>query len=251
MHEQGRALLTYCHGQKPDVMDQALDFFTGQRVAALVLSGADCLRDKLVRLADRGLPIICFNNDIEGVPMQRVFVNNRDAARRAVGHLIDLGHSRIAVLSGDLSQSTARERLEGYHQAMAGRGLAVDDRLVGAGSWRPSLAYAALSDLLDGPQKPTALFSSSAGMTFGALQLLADRGLRVPDDISLIGFDDSVAFRLREHPLTVIQQPLDRIAGAIGELLAAHLEADKYLAPGTLRFDCDLITRRSCGRLPA
>jgi len=249
VRKTGRALLTYCHSNDRRIMGEALDFFATQRVDALIMDGAPEVRDRVETLLGQGMPIIFYNNDIQGVAADRVMVENKMATHRAVSHLIDLGHRRIAMLTGDMHDTSARLRLDGYEAALAERGIAGNPDYVVDGDWKSENAYQATRQLLALTEPPTAIFASNYGMAIGVLGWMKDQHLRVPDDLSLISFDDVALFRLHEVGITAIAQPLARIADVMTNLLVSRLGDGSELPARTMMLDCDIILRGSTKRI--
>ena len=171
------------------------------------------------------------------------------ASARAVGHLLDIGHTRIAVLAGDRRNYTGRERLEGYVQAMRERDVEIPPEYIVAADWSESRGYAAMLRLLSLENPPTAIFGCNYNMTVGALGLLKEHGYRVPDDISVASFDDVPLFRLHEAGITAVAQPIERIAETITQLMVSRLSEEGALhAPHTIMLGCDTILRGSTRR---
>lgn len=245
----GRALLTYCHGADPKLMQEAIDFFAGQRIDALIMTGEDELYEQVDGLIGQGTPVIFYNNDIRGLAADRVFVDNLQASRRAVNHLLDLGHTRVGIISGNHHDSSGRERFEGYAAALADHGITPNPRYVAYGAWLIDGGYNALADLMALEEPPTAVFAASYPMATGALGWLKEQGKRVPDDLSLISFDDVPLFRLHEAGITAIAQPVAKIAETITAALVARLADAVVERPRTVTLDCDIILRGSTRRI--
>jgi len=250
LRRQGRALLTFRHNEDTKSLHDILDFFGTHRVDCLIMDGRADTIDRVRDIARGGTPIIFYDNDVQGPPVDRVFVENRTASYRAVSHLLDIGHTRIAVLTGDIGTWTGRERFEGYRQAMTGRGLAIDPDYVLDMHWNEDEAYSGMLSLLTLPAPPTALYCCNYNMTVGALRMIKEQGLRIPDDISLVSFDDVPLFRLHEAGITAVAQPIAKIAETIAGILASRLSARGAMhAPHAITLDCDIILRGSTRRL--
>ena len=245
----GRALLTYCHGANPRVMEQALDFFATQRIDALIMTGEEVLYERVDDTIKRGTPVIFYNNDLRGLPADRIFVENRAASRRGVNHLLDLGHRRVAIISGQHRDSSGLERFEGYEAALAAHDIPIDRQYVAGGEWTMDGGYNALAHLLSLDEPPTAVFAASSPMACGALAFLKECGKKVPDDLSLVSFDDVPLFRLHEAGITAVAQPVARIADSITSALVARLANPVTERPRTVTLDCDIILRGSTRRL--
>ena len=249
MRTAGRALLTYCHNDDPASIVEALDFFAAHRVDCLVMDGNEEVGEGVRELVSSGTPVIFYDNDVPGLLVDRVLVENRAASARAVGHLLDIGHTRIAVLVGNRRNYTGRERLEGYAQAMRERDVEILPEYVVAADWSESRGYAAMLRLLSLEDPPTAIFGCNYNMTVGALGLLKEHGHRVPDDISVASFDDVPLFRLHEAGITAVAQPIEKIAETITSLMVSRLSEEGALhAPHTIMLGCDIILRGSTRR---
>ncbi|MDR3475760.1 MAG: LacI family DNA-binding transcriptional regulator [Devosia sp.] len=245
----GRALLTYCHGADPRIMQEGLDFFATQRIDALIMTGEEALHDAVAELIENGTPVIFYNNDLRGLSADRVFVDNRGASRRAVSHLLDLGHRRVAIINGSQHDSSGLERFEGYALALADRGIPLDERYIVDGAWTVDGGYHGLTNLMALEAPPTAVFAASYPMGVGALGWIKEHGLKVPDDLSFVSFDDVPLFRLHEAGITAVAQPLAKIADSITSLLVSRLSHAVDERPRTLTLDCDIILRGSTRRL--
>lgn len=249
MRRSGRALLTYCHNIDDASLVEALDFFVAHRVDCLVMSGEEDASDLIRELVASGTPVIFFDNDARGLSVDRVFVENRAASFRAVSHLLDIGHTRVACLTGSQHDSAGRERYDGYAQAMRSRGLEVNPSYVVSGDWNETKGYSAMLRLLSMEHPPTAIFSCNYNMTVGALRLLKEQGLRVPDDLSLVSFDDVPLFSLHEAGITAVAQPVAKIAESIASIISSRLsEGGAGHEPHTVRLNCDIILRGSTRR---
>jgi LacI family transcriptional regulator len=245
----GRAVVSYSHDQDPRSMVEGLEFFASHRVDALVLDGSGLPREQLVQYADGRLNLVFYDNDVEGVPADRVFVENRKASARAVSHLIELGHERIGTITGSLHNSAGALRHAGYRDAMAAHSLPVDPKLVIEGHWEEARGYSAAREFFSQEQPPTAIFSANYNMTIGLLAWMREHDLRTPRDISLISFDDIPAFTVHEPGITAVDQPVGKIADAITTLLATRFAQPAMMGRHTVMIDCDIILRGSARRL--
>jgi LacI family transcriptional regulator len=245
IRRDGRALLIYCHGGEPKVMEEALDYFATQRIDALIMTGTEEVYAPVDELIGSGLPVIFYNNDLRGLPADRVFVENRKASHRAVRHLLDLGHRRIAILSGEQHDSSGLERYLGYVDALGERGIPVDPQYVIPGRWSMLGGAEGVQRLLELKKPPTAIFSASYPMTVGALKGLKEHGVKVPSEMSLVSFDDVPLFGLHEPGITAVAQPVESMAEAIASVIAARLAQPAPAANRTINLDCDIILRGS------
>ena len=195
--------------------------FTGQllskRVDAVMVLALRPAPDEVALLAADGLPTVAVAGRVPG--WAGVRVDDVQAASTAVQHLIDLGHERIAHLRGTpdpehrgLRFSASRDRLRGYRRTMASAGLEVDPRWEAGGDFSAHGGMTACQSLLERPDRPTAIFTASDEMAFGAVHALRRARLRVPEDVSVIGVDDH---ELSEHlELSTVAQPAHELGRA-------------------------------------
>ncbi|HTM78957.1 MAG TPA: LacI family DNA-binding transcriptional regulator [Devosia sp.] len=250
MRSIGRAVLSYAHESDSRSVEEGLDFFDAHRVDALIMDGHQDLGDRIRRLLDHGTPVVFYDNDVRGLPVDRVFVENRAASYRGVNHLLDIGHTRIACIAGGQRYYTGRERLAGYQEALVDAGIEIDPNYVIDANWTEDGGHTAMRRLLALEHPPTAVYSCNYNMTVGALSLLREFKLRVPDDLSLISFDDVPLFKLHDVGITAIAQPVERIAETITGMLLTRLNNQTSRAPhATISLDCDIILRGSTRRL--
>ncbi|WP_332699575.1 LacI family DNA-binding transcriptional regulator [Devosia sp.] len=249
MRQAGRAVVTYCHDTEPRSFMEGLEFFASHRVDAVVMDGNEDLRSGMTPYIDQGLIVVLYDNDLPGLAADRVFVENRKASKRLVDHVLDLGHSRVATIHGNLKTSVARERLAGYRDALRDHGVEEVPELVVDGGWSEAGGYAGMRDLLALPEPPTALFGANYNMTIGALRWLREHELSIPRDLSLVSFDDVPAFSVHQPGITAVGQPVEKLVEAITSVLAERLEDPGALGRRTLRIDNDIILRGSARRL--
>ncbi len=162
-------------------------------------------------------------------------VDNEAIVELAMRHLVELGHRRIAHLSGPPSALPAQARVEGYRRWVANLGLDYFHASSNPGAWSSQEGYRAALALLDAGERPTAIFASNDRLAIGAAHALRERGLRIPDDISLVGVDDIEASRYLNPPLTTVRQPLDAMARAGIDLLLRLINGEGEPAPANLQ----------------
>lgn len=189
-------------------------------------------------------PLVLFGRDIPSI----YTINTKDfeGGYAATKHLIDLGHRRIAHIMGILSHEDAARRHDGYKQALQDAGLPIDDTLLVEGDFTEPSGMRAIETLLTSGQTFTALFASNDQMAYGARLALFRRGLSVPDDISIVGYDNQHGSAYTIPPLTTMRQP----AGKIGELAAdTILRLIKGEQVESVKLTADLIIRESTADL--
>ncbi|RYG00216.1 MAG: hypothetical protein EON94_09895 [Caulobacteraceae bacterium] len=199
----------------------------------------------LARLIGRRRNVVILDEDIPGVHAPRIFVENTEGAELATRHLIEAGHTKIAYLGGPVGLFSVVERYEGFRLAMGRAGLAVRPDYVALGGFDPALARATTLKFLDLPEPPTAIFASSDYLAIGAVMGLREAGVAMPDDMSLIGFDDMPLGALLTPPLTAIRQPVDQLGRQGFQTLLQLLTGET--PPLVARLPVELIRRHSVG----
>jgi LacI family transcriptional regulator len=169
--------------------------------------------DALLELiAAAGLPCVCLEGPADArFGFASVLFDNAIGARSAVSYLVSRGHRRIAHIAGDPLYESARARRDGYLEALRSAGLAVDPDLVVGGDWEPSSVDAAVRSLMALADPPTAIFAANDSLAFRAVGVLHSDGLRVPEDVAVVGFDDIPLAQEMVPPLTTVQIPLAEI----------------------------------------
>lgn len=166
----------------------------------------------------------------------------------ATAHLTDLGHSRIGFINGEPWMDASVDRLKGYRQALATADIAYDERLIRNGDWLPLTGYHHTFDLLDMDNPPTAIFCGNDLMAIGAMEALSERGLRVPEDISVMGYDDQELARYTHPPLSTLVLPNYEMGQRAAEALLDITVHGKAIRPMTIKIDGPLVPRASTGR---
>ena len=217
----------------------------------LVISGPLIDDPGLASLVADGFPVV-IQGWLPDLDAPSVDVDNVAGARLAVDHLIALGHRRIAcITNAPRTYTAAEERLTGYRQALLAAGIPVNDALVAEGAFEPGSGHDAVMRLLDsaGDDPPfTALFVASDVVALGAIDALRHRGLRVPQDVSVVGFDDIPLAAYIDPPLTTVRVPAHELGLATGRALLARI--DHRSATGRTLLSIELVTRSSTRRAP-
>ncbi|MCI3278744.1 LacI family DNA-binding transcriptional regulator [Streptomyces cylindrosporus] len=169
---------------------------------------------------------------------------NWSGGMAATEHLLSLGHRRIGLIAGPPRLLCSRARLDGYRAALEGAGIALDETLVVPGDFHPESGFTGCNTLLDLAEPPTALFAASDQMALGAIEALRRRGLRVPEDMSVVGFDDLPEVRWSAPPLTTVRQPLADM-GKLAVRTVLRLARDEQPDSPRVELGTELVVRSS------
>jgi LacI family transcriptional regulator len=216
-------------------------------LGSLILMGPRSVDMYLPIIRSLGIPTVVveslMDGDAEGV-VPCVVSDNLGGAQRGVSYLIELGHRRIGYIAGTESYQN-RMRQRGYAQALESAGLIPDEQLIRPGRWTWQGGHAQLNELMDLPTPPTAVFCANDTMALGAMCALRERGCRVPEDVSVLGFDDIPAAEGSRPALTTIRQPTSEMVELAFELLRLSREGEEIPAQNHV-LPTELITRASC-----
>ena len=185
---------------------------------------------ELNALQEQGFPFVVVDPRValdEGIPV--VSAAHAAGARAATEHLLELGHRRIGVITGPRDWLASTERLNGYHGALGAAGILPDPALVAVSDFRTGpVAEAAAGAMLDLPDPPTAIFAFNDNAAVSVLHAARARGLRIPDDLSVVGFDDSEQAAIVTPPLTTVRQPLAELGRMAVSVLLRVLEGQRH-----------------------
>ena len=212
----------------------------------IILSGPRTDDHQLPQLKAEGFPVVLLGQ-LPGSGIPFVDVDNVEAAKQAVEHLIDLGHQRIGMITNaPLAYTASRDRLAGYRRALDEAGLGCAQDLVRTGDFREESGFRAMNELLDLAQPPTAVFVASDLVAFGGLVAIKQRGLEVPTDVALVGFDDVQLAHYVDPPLTTVRLPAYALGYQAATLLTRLIDGEP-VKEGEILLQTELLVRQSCG----
>jgi DNA-binding LacI/PurR family transcriptional regulator len=253
-NQRGYSVILANSQADPELEIKVVDSFTQRRVDGILVTASrvGALHGK--RLAGTNVPIVLINNQRlqpsrAGERTYSVGIDNVTATRDIVGHLLQLGHRRIAYIGDRSGYHSDEERLSGYRARLRLAQISFDSKLVLRGDGKAEEGERAAAQLLDLPNRPTAIFCYNDMTALGALRAAGNRGLRVPEDVSIAGFDDLFVASYTTPPLTTIRQPKQemgrRAMSILLDLLAGEVPDTRILLTG------ELIVRGSTAAPPA
>ena len=249
LHKAGKRMLlwSFVHGR---FEEEAVYGIRDQIVDGLIFTtasyGSTALQDALERRA----PIVLLNRSLDGVACDQLTSDHAQGAKAAVEHLVGLGHRRIGVLGGIPEVSTNRERRAGFLAELAERGVTVPERHLLTSDATHNAAYAEAVAMLSAPDRPTAILCANDLLAFGAIDAARDLGIRVPEDLSVVGYDDIAMSAWPAYSLTTVRQPLRVMADVAVSMLLRRLEEPDHPFESR-RYSSELIVRGSTGPVPA
>lgn len=215
-----------------------------KRIDGLIISSA--IQDGVHPLVSplRQIPLVTIVRRIRGLACDAVLGDNRGGVYKGIDHLIALGHRRIGMITGPPGLSSGAERLEGYNEALRKHRIPVDDRWIKRGDFKRESGYALTQEILREGSPVTALFVANNQMAIGALQVLNEMKIRIPEDISFISFDDMEWYGLLDPPLTAVEHSPYLMGKAAGEMLLQRISKNRK-NPKRVMIPSHLIIRKS------
>jgi DNA-binding LacI/PurR family transcriptional regulator len=242
----GYSLLIACQPRQAEER-RYHQLFTESRVDGLVLVALGVQRSDLDQLVARGFPVAVIQEDLGG-DVPTFVVDNYGGGRLLADHLLDHGYRRIAYIAGSNYTPASADRLRGLRDVLAAHDLRIPDDYLVCGNFMSGSGYEPMLQLLDLPQPPEAVFAANDQMACDALRAARERGLRVPDDIAIVGFDDIILASYTTPTLTTVRQPAYEMGRlAIDAVLAASTNGPQ---PQRVVLPTELMIRESCGCLP-
>lgn len=224
-----------------------LEVVISQQVDGVVIAPADSDATNLSPLRERAIPTVVLDRRVDGWDVDTVRGDSIGGAKTLTRHLIELGHRRIAILSGPAVTSTSEDRLAGYEAALQDEGIQLDPDLVRFGEFRQSSGAEMAHEVLALQPPPTAVFAANNTIALGAIEAIGAAGLRVPQDIALVCFDE-VSLSSQLFPfLTVVEQPAYQMGFEAALLLFARLDEGAAVPPRHVMLPIRLNVRQSCG----
>lgn len=223
------------------------DLCDHQQVDGLIMYSPRIDDDPGDGAAQHDLPAVRIGRAAPGTGALAVDGDDQQGAFAAVSHLIALGHRRIGmVANADPAYTVAMTRVQGYRQALAAHDLPVDARLLTTGHFTLRSGQDGMARLLDLPDPPTAVFISSDRMALGGMQEARRRGLRIPEDVAVVGYDDLFVSEHTCPPLTSVRAPIDAISTRATQMLIEAIRGTR-VDPRQVILPTELVVRRSCG----
>jgi LacI family transcriptional regulator len=214
-----------------------------ERVVGVIISPSDPAGAEIGQLLDADTPVVAFDRAVNDPRADTVIADNLAGARIAVELFADHGHERITFVSGLRRVESGAERLDGYELSMRARGL---QPKIAQGDFRVDAAQQAVAAALSSPERPSALIVGNNLMTIGALRAIREAGLRIPEDVALVAFDDPLWAGFIDPPLTTLAQPVRRMASEAMELLLERVSGARTEPRRTVH-TFELRVRSSCG----
>ena len=233
--------------ENPQRQEEVLASLLSRSVDGLIIAPAGFPSKRLKFIKEKGLPVVLLDRQDPETDFPMVGVDNSTAAYQGAIHLFEDGHSRIGLILGLKNISAFEERLAGFIQAAKENGIEQDPELIFWGDSGLESGYNGAMALLNNADRPSAIFCTNNLMALGALHAFREKGLKCPEDISMVGFDDHLWADIFTPPLTVISQPTHELGKTAARLLHQYIsEGAPVNSPQKINLETQLIIRGSC-----
>lgn len=247
LRARGYQVLLCIVGDDPEQEAETLRALGDRQVDGLIVVPTGRNGGRLAELDRSGVPTVCVVRRDEGHDIETVLADDPQGAYLGTRHLLALGHRRIGLTVGRRDTTSGRERLSGYVRALAEAGVPVDDELVQAGRYEPETGVVAARLLLDRPDPPTAIFVANHESALGVFRVVAERQIRVPDDLSLLVYEDASWFAWHRPAISVVDGGARDLALLAVERLLGRLDSRAPAEPAReYRVGARLVERASC-----
>jgi LacI family repressor for deo operon, udp, cdd, tsx, nupC, and nupG len=248
-NDHGYAVFLASSNADPERERKVVQALAERRVDGIIVTSSRVGALYLPLLKKMNVPIVLVNDQYPGAFVYSVMIANQEGSRAAAEHLIGLGHRRIAYVGDRQGYQSEAERLAGYKEALAAAGIPFVDELAVEGDGRSEAAIEAMSGLLALDNPPTAVCCYNDMTALGAMRAIDARGLRVPEDVSVTGFDDLFFAANLQPPLTTVRQPMRRMGEMAMEVLFKLMSGEESVAQ--IKVEAELIVRGSTAKVNA
>ena len=228
---------------------QKLEFLIKKMVDGIITMPMGNDSEAINSVINRKIPVVLIDRALKGVECDTVLVDNLNASYNAVEQLIMMGHKRIGIICGPEDIYTAQERLKGYERVYEDYAMSIDPQLIKKGDYKVESGYEFLIELTKMQEPPTAVFVTNYEMTLGAIMAINEYDVKIPDDISFIGFDNLQLAKIVKPPLSIVVQPVAQIGEIAANTILKRLKGDNSNYPAMVRLKTELALNGSVKRV--
>jgi len=245
LYTKGYTIIICNTGYDLDKENGHINVLLSRRVDGIILSPIQNSIENISIIKDRNVPLALFDCKIDNFDADYILVDNEAGTMEAVNHLIAHGHKKIGYIGGDSYDSNNRLRYAGYRKAHSKASLSMTEHYIKHGSYTFKHGYETTTKLLRSSDAPTAFFAANNRIVLGACKGIMDCGLQIPDDVSIIGFDDFETATMLPSPLTVIRQPLRELAFNAVDILLSRMDKTNNIPYVTSMLKTEFVLRSS------
>jgi len=226
-HEAGFNLMICSTDNDPDKESEYISLMRRKSVDGIILASGLISDTAVKQLIDHQIPVAVIARDLPVLAVNAVLVDDFAGGYMAASHLLSLGHRRIGVVAEDLRLLSSQERVRGYRHALEEAGVAIDDGLVRVSDFTIEGGRRAALELLQLPDRPTALFACNDLLAIGAMRAAKELGLAIPEDLSVVGFDNTILAEIVDPGLTTVAQPIVNMGRQVVDLLIEEMQGEE------------------------
>ena len=252
LQRHGYSLIVCSYNNDPEQELNKIKFLASKQVDGIILVPERLDADKVNAIKEiysRKIPLVLLDRFIPGLEYDRILVDNSGISYAAVEQLLVNRHRRIGIMMGPSDISTGYERTLGYQRVLADYSIPLDPALMLMGDYTYEAGYRLFLEFMDMPEPPTAIFVTNYDMTLGAVTAAYERKLKIPQDISFIGFDEVRLTKMFNPPLSIVIQPMEEIAEQTAATLLLRMREDYTSFPLMVRLKGELLLHESIATL--
>ncbi|MBO8165172.1 MAG: LacI family DNA-binding transcriptional regulator [Brevibacillus sp.] len=233
----------------PEQQSEKLKYLKSKYVDGMIVMPVNSLELDVEEIVDDGIPVVLIDRLVKNCELDAVVCDNVNGAYSAVEMIINKGHRKIGIIAGPQDIYTAQERLTGYLRALTDYNIEINEDYIVYAEYKKDGGIEALNQLLSLKDKPTAVFTTNYPTTVNSMKVIMEKGLKIGEDISLCGYDQTDLFQMFHPPLSVVVQPCREIGISAAEILLKRMNGDFGGHPQIQRLKTKLITTDSVKRL--
>lgn len=249
LYRFGYSLLVCGYQNNPQLIQRKLDFLASRMVDGIIVvpSATNDSAFNLDSLSDR--PVILVDRYVNYLDLDTVGIDSVKISTQVTNYLVEQGHKKIAIILGSDTISTSIDRKNGFMTAMNAQGLTVPSEYIKSGEYSYQHGYEAMKEILTLRDRPSAVFATNFDLTLGMMQAVKEDKIVVPEDISIVGFDNLLYSRLFTPSLTIVEQPLEEISSEVVKVLMERLKDKKVKSHKTIKLEASLVQGSSVKKI--
>lgn len=246
LQENGYSTIVCDYKEDKEVEETKLEFLIDKMVDGIILVPYQIDKQKIKDILNRDISLLLLDRMTSGIDCDTVLTDSLNGSYRAVEKLFERGHKRIGIITGPKDVYTSRERLKGYKRVHEDYNIEIDQDLIKYGDYKVQGGYEKTKDLWKLKSSPTALFATNYEMTVGSLMAINELEIKIPEELSLIGFDDIMQLsKIYAPSLSIVSQPMEKLGRTAAEILLKRLKGKKENYPQIKRLKTDISIKKS------
>lgn len=243
--QSGYSTIICDYNQNAGFENSKFDFLMSKSIDGMIIMPLGITDERIQSAMEKDIPIVLIDRPMKNSECDVVLVDNLNASYNAVEQLIIRGHRKIGIICGPQDIYTAQERLKGYQRVHEDYGMQVDEKNIKYGDYEIQSGYDLMKEFLNAEVKPSAIFVTNYEMTIGAVMALNEGNIKVPDELSIICFDNQQLAKVIKPNLAIVVQPIRQIGESAANIMLKRLKGDKSNYPSMLRLKTEIVPGQS------